>query len=138
MSQGYSGTPIPKKLGFKDSTILVVIEQPEGYESLVGPFPAGLEFANKLTKETNFVHLFATKKSLLTKHLKALRSKLPDDAVVWVSWPKKTSKVETDITEDIIRDVALPMGFVDIKVCAINAVWSGLKLMVRKELRRKE
>ncbi len=137
MSQGYSGTPVPKKLGFKDSTKLVAIDEPDEYESLVGPFPFGLTFSNKLSKETNFVHLFATKKSLLTKHLKALRSKLSDDAVIWVSWPKKSSKVETDISEDTIREVALPMDFVDIKVCAINSVWSGLKLMVRKERRCK-
>jgi hypothetical protein len=83
------------------------------------------------------VHVFVTQREELAVHLARLRRKLRDDAAVWVSWPKKTSRVATTVTEDVIRELALPMGFVDIKVCAVSEVWSGLKLVVRKELRGK-
>jgi hypothetical protein len=83
----------------------------------------------------DLVHLFATRKTELERHLAALRKSLRPDAALWVSWPKKSSKVPTDITEDTIRRVALPLGFVDVKVCAVSDVWSGLKLVVRTELR---
>ena len=81
------------------------------------------------------VHVFVTRKSDLAKSLKTFRAKLKSDGVVWVSWPKKSSGVPTDLTEDIIRDAAIPLGLVDIKVCAVDDVWSGLKLVIRKELR---
>jgi hypothetical protein len=81
------------------------------------------------------VHVFETRREALAKRLAALRRTIKPDGVVWVSWPKKASKVPTTITEDTVRELALPLGFVDVKVCAIDAVWSGLKLVVRKELR---
>ena len=92
-------------------------------------------FETKLSEGTNIVHLFVEKKEVLAKKLSNLRKTIPANAAVWVSWPKKSSKVPTDITEETIREVALPLGFVDVKVCAVNEVWSGLKLMIRKELR---
>src|SRR4029077_17746377 len=95
----------------------------------------GATVARALTDRVDIVHLFTKSVSELASKLKQYRKKMRDDAVVWVSWPKKSSKVPTDITEDMIREVALPMGFVDIKVCAIDETWSGLKLVVRKELR---
>ena len=82
------------------------------------------------------VHVFATERAQLARTLTGLRKKLAPDAAIWVSWPKQSSKVSTDITENTIREVALPLGFVDIKVCAVTDIWSGLKLVVRKELRR--
>ena len=97
--------------------------------------PAGVEFVEKVGAKVNLVHLFVTDKEKLGKELKALRKKLRPEAAVWVSWPKKASKVPTTVTEDVIRDAALRLGFVDIKVCAVTEVWSGLKLVVRKELR---
>lgn len=90
-----------------------------------------------LSRRTDLVHLFVTQRGDLAAQLKTLRLELREDAAVWVSWPKKASKVATTVTEDVIRELALPLGFVDIKVCAINEIWSGLKLVVRKELRGK-
>jgi hypothetical protein len=81
------------------------------------------------------VHVFAEKRADLEQHLRALRQQLQASGFVWVSWPKKASKVATDITEDVIREIALPLGFVDVKVCAVSEVWSGLKLVIRKALR---
>jgi hypothetical protein len=132
---GYSGTPLPKKLGLEDRTRLVVLGEPGDYAALLGPVPAGLELQRSVTKTTNLVHVFVTQRRELVRHLVALRAQLAPEAPVWVSWPKKSSKVSTDVTEDTIREVALPLGFVDIKVCAVSEVWSGLKLTVRKELR---
>jgi hypothetical protein len=132
---GYSGTPLVKKLGIKASCRLAVIDEPADYERLLAPLPAGVEIAGKAGPDVDAVHLFVTEKQKLAKQLAALRKKLAPEAAVWVSWPKKASKVPTTVTEDVIREVALPLGFVDIKVCAVTDVWSGLKLVVRKELR---
>ena len=130
---GYSGTPLPLKLGIKDDTVALLVGAPADYRALLGATNA--TFAARIGKNVSLVHLFTTKKSDLAKALKTYREKLAPDAIVWVSWPKKSSKVPTDITEDTIREVALPMGWVDIKVCAVSEVWSGLKLVVRKSLR---
>lgn len=132
---GYSGTPLAKKLGIKEGLSVVVIDGPPSYHELLEPLPPGVKFTAKTSASTNIVHLFVTSRAELTRVLKTLRSTLRPDAAVWVSSPKKTSKVPTDITEDTIRAVALPMGWVDIKVCAVDDIWSGLKLVVRKELR---
>jgi hypothetical protein len=130
---GYSGTPLAAKLGIKPDSIVLPVGAPDDYRELIGE--TGATFATKLTKSVSLVHLFTTSKSELAKALKTYRDKLTPDATVWVSWPKKSSKVPTDITEDVIRTVALPMGWVDIKVCAVTDIWSGLKLVVRKSLR---
>ena len=135
MPAGYSGTPLPTKLGLKDTKRLVVLDEPGDYTALVGSLPPGLERQTAPTKSTTLVHVFVTRRQQLARHLEALRSKLSSEAAVWVSWPKKSSKVPTEVTEDTIREVALPLGFVDVKVCAVSEVWSGLKLTVRKELR---
>jgi hypothetical protein len=90
---------------------------------------------SKFDRTTNVVHIFATRRSDLSRALPAYRKRLDPEAIVWVSWPKKAAKVDTDITEDVVREVALPLGFVDVKVCAVDDVWSGLKLVVRRELR---
>jgi hypothetical protein len=132
---GYSGTPLPKKLGIKAPMNLVVLGAPSNCAALVGELPVGVHFGDVPTKTTTMVHLFSTNRADLTSWLVKLRKSLGNEASVWVSWPKRTSKVATDITEDTIRELALPLGFVDIKVCAVSAVWSGLKLVVRKELR---
>lgn len=133
---GYSGTPLAKKLGYKDGTRAVLVDAPADYESLVAPLPPGTRFDPKVGPATDLVHVFATDRAALAKHLAALRKALPNDAALWVSWPKKAAKVPTTISEDTIRELALPLGFVDIKVCAVSAVWSGLKLVIRKELRK--
>jgi hypothetical protein len=94
-----------------------------------------VRFTTKLSKAVNLVHLFATKRAPLAHALASYRQTLAPEAVVWVSWPKQSSKVPTEITEDTVRELALPLGFVDVKVCAVDEVWSGLKLVVRKTLR---
>ena len=133
---GYSGTPLTQKLGIKPSTIVVAIDAPENYRKLLAPIPSGVNFATRPVGNSKFIHLFAKERRVLAEHLQQLRRKIADDAVLWVSWPKKSSGVPTDITEDVIRSVALPLGFVDIKVCAVDETWSGLKLMIRRENRK--
>jgi hypothetical protein len=133
---GYSGTPLSQKLGIKPGMIVVAIDPPDHYRKLLDPIPSGVNFATRPVGNTKFVHLFATQRSELAKQLSILRRKIAEDAAVWVSWPKKSSGVVTDITEDVVRAVALPLGFVDIKVCAVDETWSGLKLMIRRENRK--
>jgi hypothetical protein len=132
---GYSGTPLAKKLGIKEQTSVVAVDAPSGYRKLLEPLPAAVRFSSKIDKTVDVVHVFGTSKAKLARALASYRKALQPDAVVWVSWPKKSAKVDTDITEDVVRELALPLGFVDIKVCAVDDVWSGLKLVVRKELR---
>jgi hypothetical protein len=132
---GYSGTPLPKKLGIKAGGKVHLIGPPAGYRKLLTPLPETVEFVPAFSATTDMIHVFSTRKAQLSKALPAIRKKMRADAVVWVSWPKKTARVATDLTEDVVREVALPLGFVDVKVCAIDEVWSGLKLVVRKELR---
>ena len=132
---GYSGTPLAKKLGIKEQTSVAVIDAPKGYRVLLDPLPAAVKLSSKVDEKTDIVHVFRTKKSELARALASYRKTLRTDVAVWVSWPKKAANAATDITEDVVREVALPLGFVDIKVCALDDVWSGLKLVVRKELR---
>jgi len=132
---GYSGTPLAKKLGVKESSRLLLVGAPETFLQLLEPLPSTVQFEDSLSRATDIVHVFATGNEDLKKQLTSFRKGLRSNAMVWVSWPKKAAKVRTDITEDTIRQVALPLGFVDIKVCAISEVWSGLKLVIRKELR---
>jgi hypothetical protein len=132
---GYSGTPLVQKLGIKPEHKVVTIGAPAGYRKLLAPLPKGISFTTEVTAAAAFIHLFVTKRQTLNKELKRLRRLIADTGVLWVSWPKKSSGVTTDITEDVIREVALPLGFVDVKVCAVDETWSGLKLMIRRELR---
>ena len=135
MTTGYSGTPLAKKLGIKEGSKVYVLDAPDNYQALLAPLPAEVKFVAKLTDGTQIVHVFVDQKTVLEKALKNLRQKMPVDSMIWVSWPKKASKVPTDVTEDVIREIALPLGLVDIKVCEVSEVWSGLKLVLRKELR---
>ena len=132
---GYLGTPLVAKLGIKAGYEIHLVGAPDEYFKLVEPMPEGVKIAGRLSKNTDLVHVFTSRRMELAKALHSYRSKLKPTAVVWVSWPKKAAKVPTDITEDTVREVALPLGFVDIKVCAVTEVWSGLKLVIRKELR---
>ncbi|HKP03193.1 MAG TPA: DUF3052 domain-containing protein [Chthoniobacterales bacterium] len=133
---GYSKTPLAQKLGIKAGTKVAALNAPAGYRKLLAPLPAGVSFVDKATAGAGFVHLFATERRVLENELTRLRGVLDDAGVLWVSWPKKASGVASDITEDIIREVCLPLGFVDIKVCAVDDTWSGLKLMIRRENRK--
>jgi hypothetical protein len=132
---GYSGTPLWKKLGLREGLTVVIINAPRGYRKLLSGLPKGVAFVADGEPPISFVHLFTSSASELAARLSSLKRDLAPDGVIWVSWPKKASGVATDITEDAIREVALPMGLVDIKVCAVDATWSGLKLVIRKSKR---
>jgi len=132
---GYSGTPLAKKLGINAGSSVFAEGAPSDYASLLAPLPDGVTFVNKLTTSVDVVHLFTKSAAELDAKLRRWRDTIRSDAAIWISWPKKASKVPTDITEDVIREIALPMGFVDVKVCAVDETWSGLKLVIRKELR---
>jgi hypothetical protein len=132
---GYSGTPLTKKMGFKECNLVFLVDAPKDYAQLVAPLPAGVQFTSKPSRNVDIAHVFVSRRSALGRYLKQLRKTLNTHATIWVSWPKKTANVPTDVTEDTIREVTLPLGFVDIKVCAVTDIWSGLKLVVRKELR---
>jgi hypothetical protein len=133
---GYSGTPLVKKLGIKAGSRIFAESAFSGYAKLLAPLPADARLVTRLMSDTDIIHLFVTKKIDLVNALRSFRVRISDEAAIWVSWPKKASKVPTDITEDTIRAVALPLGFVDVKVCAVDEVWSGLKLVIRKEQRQ--
>ena len=132
---GYSGTPLAKKLGIAAGSEVLLIGAPADYDALLRPVPAGVRFGSRAKAGTSLAHLFVTERVDLSKRLVTLRRSLKPETPVWVSWPKKTSGVRSTVTEDVIREVALPLGYVDIKVCAVSDVWSGLKLVVRKERR---
>lgn len=134
---GYSGTPLARKLGIAAGSRVVVLNPPDAYRDWLAPLPDGVRFEAKVSATTDVVHLFVDRRSEMQAQLDALRTRIAPAAAVWVSWPKKASKVPTDITEDTIRELALPIGFVDVKVCAVSDVWSGLKLVIRKELRNR-
>ena len=132
---GYSGTPLARKLGLKAGMAVLLADAPAGYADTLQPLPEGLRFVTRAGASVALVHAFFTRRADLAAALQRYREGLAPDAMLWVSWPKKAAKVPTDITEDVIREEALPLGWVDVKVCAVDAVWSGLKLVVRKGLR---
>jgi hypothetical protein len=132
---GYSGTPLAIKLGLKAASRLWVSAAPADYTHWLAPMPPDVVFDRNAGPGVDIAHIFVTSREELAGQLGQLRRSLRSDAMLWVSWPKKASKVPTTVTEDTIRELALPLGFVDVKVCAVSEVWSGLKLVVRKELR---
>ena len=136
MASGYSGTPLAKKLSLRDGQRVWFDAMPEDVFDEIAEYALELTFVADPAEWIDAAHVFVTERSLLDQHLRSLRGQIAPDGQVWVSWPKKASKVPTDVTEDTIREVALPLGFVDTKVCAVDDVWSGLKLVIRKELRQ--
>lgn len=135
MSTGYSGTPLAKKLSLRDGQRVWFHAMPEGVADEIDEYALELTFVADPAEGVDAAHVFVTERAELERLLVALRGQVAKDGQVWVSWPKKAANVPTDITEDTIREVALPLGFVDTKVCAVDEVWSGLKLVIRKELR---
>lgn len=135
MPAGYSGTPLAKKLGIKEGATILAVGAPSEYEALLAPLPTGVRFVTRLSSGVDLVHLFTVRRAELARALERYRETLKPEAIVWVSWPKQSAKIPTEVTENVIREVALLLGWVDIKVCAVDETWSGLKLMVRKELR---
>ena len=130
---GYSGTPLIKKLGLKPGHVAQFIGAPAGYIKLLGPLPEGVRVAEREVRNErlDFVQLFATERTELERLLPRLMKQVVPTGMIWISWPKKASGVATTVTEDVIREVALPLGLVDVKVCAVDEVWSGLKLVIR-------
>jgi hypothetical protein len=134
-TSGYSGTPLSKKLGFKPGMRVAFLGAPDGFSETLGQLPDGVEVGTRLGGHRDLVVVFVTARAALVRRLDALRKAIAPDGMVWVAWPKRASRVTTDMTEDVVRDVALPTGLVDVKVCAIDETWSGLKLVIRQELR---
>ena len=132
---GYSATPLPKKLGLREGLRLYVADSPVDYETLVGPLPPGTRRFQRIAANLDFAHVFVTRRTRLSAQLVRLRPKLAPAGMLWISWPKRAARMDTDVTEDVVREEALPLGLVDVKVCAVDAVWSGLKLVIRRELR---
>jgi hypothetical protein len=132
---GYSGTPLVQKLGIARGSEVLTIDAPPHYRELLTDLPPDVRVTTRLSHGARFVHLFATKRTRLARELHRLRTQIDEAGVVWVSWPKKSSGVANDIIEDTVRAEALPLGFVDVKVCAVDETWSGLKLMIRRSER---
>lgn len=135
MAEGYSGKPLTEKLGIRSGMDVAVLQAPANLDEVLGPLPADVEVATRLGDRRDLVLFFVTSRQALVERLPALIRTVAPAGMLWVAWPKRASKVETDLTEGVIREVALPTGLVDVKVCAVDAVWSGLKLVLRKELR---
>ena len=137
MTAGYSGTPLVTKLGIKPGSVVSVLNDTGDFLQLTGPMPLGVTIRNSARGKAEMVVLFTKSRSELSRRLDTLRRMVYPDGAVWVCWPKRASRVPTDMTEDVVRVEALPRGLVDVKVCAIDATWSGLKVVWRKELRQK-
>ena len=132
---GYSGTPLAKKLGIKAGAVVQTVDAPGDYARLLDPLPANVTFVERGADELDMVHLFTKSRAKLVKYLDDYKNKIKQNGSIWVSWPKKSSGIPSEITEDTVREVALPLGLVDVKVCAVDDTWSGLKLVIRKENR---
>jgi hypothetical protein len=132
---GYSGTPLPKKLGIKEDARVALVAAPPEAAGLLEPLPPGVVLRSQLRGETDVIVFFTRRRRELELQFDALLAKLERDGSLWVAWPKRASIVETDMTENVVREVALPRGLVDTKVCAISDVWSGLRLVRRRENR---
>lgn len=132
MPAGYSGKTLSDKLGIRDGERVALLHAPEGIETTLAPLPAGVIIAKRLSKTARVTLLFATREADLRKEFPPLAAALPEGAMLWIAWPKKSSGRATDLTENLIRDIGLPTGWVDVKVCAIDETWSGLKFLRRK------
>lgn len=134
---GYSGTPLAKKLGIKPGFRIRLFNQPDYYYDLFSDLPRDIKELTDKKSKKDFIHYFAKSTAQLNKDIKQLRQEIEENGMIWVSWYKKSAKIETDLNENIIRDIALNNGLVDVKVCAIDEIWSGLKLVIRLKDRKK-
>lgn len=134
---GYSGTPLPQKLGIKPGHRVALLNAPTGFDGILGHLPDGTSVQHSLAAAAplDVIVAFSTERSKLASRLAPMRRRMTQAGGLWIAWPKRVSKVATDITEDVVRDVALPTGLVDNKVCAIDTTWSGLRLVIRREHR---
>ncbi len=127
---GYSGTPLVRKLGIRDGMTVLAVDAPAAYAAIVPDLPAGVVVCDDAAR-ADVAHLFVTRRAGLQDRIGQLGECVRPDGMLWVSWPKKSSKLATDVTEDVVREAALAAGLVDVKVCAIDQTWSGLKLVYR-------
>jgi hypothetical protein len=134
---GYSKRPLSEKLGIKPGTPIIALGAPSSYPALLGKLPPGVTIRPRLVTGAEFIHRFSRRRDDLASDFPGLARALADDGTLWISWPKKASGVETDLNENIVRDIGLAEGLVDVKVCAIDEVWSGLKFVRRRENRGK-
>jgi hypothetical protein len=128
---GYSGTPLVKKLGIKPFFEMYIQNPPKDYMDWLHPLPEDVQLKNKLSGALDFIHLFVSDRKTFQASFVKAKIKLKKDGMLWISWPKKSSGVSTDLDENVIRDFGLAQGLVDVKVCAVDDVWSGLKFVVR-------
>jgi hypothetical protein len=135
MTAGYSGTPLAKKLGYKAGFAAAAVNAPGDYLSLVEPLPEGVTITDRPEPGCDLLHFFTNSRDELFRGLAQYRNLIKQDGTIWVSWYKKAAKLPTEITEDLVREAAFPLGLVDVKVCAVDEKWSGLKLVIRKENR---
>jgi len=131
MTPGYSGRSLSQKLGIKPDTRVVALGAPPTYRSLIAPLPAGATVQTRLPASSAFIHHFARKRSDLAEKLPRLAAALTDEGTLWISWPKRAAGADTDLTENVVRELGLEHGLVDVKVCAVDEVWSGLKFVRR-------
>ncbi len=135
MTVGYSGTPLVKKLGIKEGFVVLGVNPPDNFLGLLEPLPDGVVILESPQTEIDVVHFFTNRRDELFSGLVDQRNWIKQNGAIWVSWYKKAAKLPTEITEDTIREAAFPLGLVDVKVCAVDEKWSGLKLVIRKENR---
>jgi len=135
MTAGYSGTPLAKKLGIRPEHVVAVLGEPDGFRAWLAPLPAGVRMRKSIGEDPDIVVVFATRRQTLVRWIERSSDAVFPNGAIWAAWPKRASGVRTDITEDTVREIALPLGLVDTKVCAISNVWSGLRVVWRKELR---
>jgi len=135
MTAGYSGTPLAKKLGIREGSDVVAVNAPDDYGELLSPLPDGVTISSDNKAGVEIVHLFTNSRDELFRKLADVRKLIVQDGAIWVSWYKKAARLPTEITEDTVREAAFPLGLVDVKVCAVDEKWSGLKLVIRKENR---
>lgn len=135
MAAGYSGTPLTRKLGIKEGHVVAILDEPERFRELLEPVPQSVSFKHSLRGNSDVVLFFTTRRATFEKRIAAAGRTIFPDGALWICWPKRASKVPTDMTEDVVREVALPLGLVDNKVCAVDDVWSGLRIVWRREHR---
>ena len=135
MTAGYSKTPLAKKLGIKPASTLAVVNDPGHFEALLDPIPEGVAVRQGARGKPDVAVVFVKRRAELARRIATFGRAIYPDRALWVCWPKRASGVPTDITEDVVREVVLPLGLVDVKVCAVDSTWSGLKVMWRKERR---
>jgi len=135
MTAGYSGTPLAKKVGIKDGFAVLTVNAPADYRELVAPLPDSVSISDSLAADADIVHIFTNGRDELSGRLAECVRLIKQNGSIWVSWYKKAAKMPTEITEDTVREAASPLGLVDVKVCAVDEKWSGLKLVIRKENR---